>query len=118
MAAHMQRRRGTGSAVILAIMYGSVVGYLALVIWFYGRWQVFLPAEVTLGFFAVFGIETASMAAMKMAKEKGSPMPARTGNGLMQNLGLYQQGAFDEMAQQEWSESEQQQQEGESDEQQ
>ena len=44
------------------------------------------------------------MAALKMAKEKGGPMPQKS-NGFMQSMGVSQQGAFDALAQQEWDTS-------------
>ena len=104
MAAHYKRHSGVGSAVILAVMYVSTVGYLAFVVWLYSTLFVFPPTEVTMGFFAVFCVETASMAALKMAKEKGGPMPQKS-NGFMQSMGVSQQGAFDTLAQQEWDTS-------------
>lgn len=81
-----------GSTSCLIVMLVSVVVYVAFQAWCYMKFQAFLPAEVTLGVFAVFGIEIFQLARFKLAKEgsltKEENERFNEGNGFFQKMGM------------------------------
>lgn len=73
-------------------MLVSVVVYVAFQAWCYKTFQAFLPAEVTLGVFAVFGVEVWQLARLKLAKEgaltKKDNERMNETNGFFQKMGM------------------------------
>lgn len=81
-----------GSTMCLIVMLISVVTYVAFQAWCYMKFQAFLPAEVTLGVFAVFGVEVWQLARFKLAKEgqltKEDNERMNEDNGFFQKMGI------------------------------
>jgi len=97
---HKKKRSGVGSTVIISIMFLSTIAYILFNAWYYTLYYSFMPMEITYGFFAVFCVETVSLARLKMAKE-GTKLQAKTDNPLLQNLGIYSMPDFENEVQQE-----------------
>lgn len=81
-----------GSTACLIVMLVSVITYVAFQAWCYIKFQAFLPAEVTLGVFAVFGVEVWQLARFKLAKEgdltKKDNERMNEANGFFQKMGM------------------------------
>ena len=86
-AGHARSRSPKGSTVIIAFMYATWVGYLALQVWCKRFTGAYLPAEVTYGTAALFIAETVSLARLKMAKE-GQPIGQRKANAFLGRMGM------------------------------
>lgn len=86
MAAHAAPRVRS-STVIIAVMYVTVIGYIAFQAWFYVNHLTFLPMEVTGLVGATFVAETVSLARLRMAKEQGRPMPAKARDPYLSSIG-------------------------------
>lgn len=98
MGGKHSRPRVRASTVIIAVMYASVVLYVAFNAWYYERTFTFLPDSLTAMVGAVFVGETVSLAKLRMAKEQGgqSSGQAHTNNYLEQ-LGVYDLETFDDV---------------------
>lgn len=86
-AGHARPHGPKGSTVIIAFMYATWVGYLALQVWCKHFTGAYLPAEVTYGTAALFIAETVSLARLKMAKE-GQPIGQRKANAFLGKMGV------------------------------
>ena len=89
MAEHSKRRipPPKGSTVIIAFMYATWCGYLALQVWCKSVTGSYLPAEVTYGTAALFIAETVSLARLKMAKE-GTQVRPKKPNSFLSKVGV------------------------------
>lgn len=99
---HTKKKSGIGSTIIISIMFVSTIAYILFNAWYYTMYYAFMPMEITYGFFAVFCVETVSLARLKMAKE-GTKVSAKTENPMLQNLGIYSMPDFENEVQQEVS---------------
>lgn len=86
-AGHARPHGPKSSTVIIAFMYATWVGYLALQVWCKHFTGAYLPAEVTYGTAALFIAETVSLARLKMAKE-GQPIGQRKANAFLGKMGV------------------------------
>lgn len=97
---HKKKKSGIGSTIIISIMFVSTIAYILFNAWYYTLYYAFMPMEITYGFFAVFCVETVSLARLRMAKE-GTKVSAKTENPMLQNLGIYSMPDFENEVQQE-----------------
>lgn len=87
-----------GSTVIITFMYVTWVLYLIAMVGVYtivGEW---FPSEVTFATAALFIAETVSLARLKMAKE-GTNIGRKKNNQMLEQIGIYNDSEFEEMAQ-------------------
>lgn len=82
-----ERRHIKGSSVCIAAMYIGVVWYVFAQMFSYWTLGVFLPPEVTYGFFAAFIVETISLARLKLAKE-GYNVKPKGSNAFLDRIGI------------------------------
>lgn len=93
-----ERRRIKGSSVIISFMYFGVLWYVGAQMFCFWRLGVFLPPEVTYGFFAAFIVETISLARLKMTKE-GDVLKPKAVNAFIERLGIGNIETFEDDAQ-------------------
>lgn len=100
---HVKGRKPKGSTIIITFMYFTWLAYLAFAAGFYFEtysltgYGAFPPSEITYGTAALFIGETVSLARLKMAKE-GAVLKPKQSNKFLEQLGIYDQGSFEDDA--------------------
>lgn len=87
-----------GSTVIITFMYVTWVAYLVAMVAVYNIVGEWFPQEVTFATAALFIAETVSLARLKMAKE-GTNIGKKKNNQMLEQIGIYNDSEFEEMAQ-------------------
>lgn len=87
-----------GSTIIITFMYVTWVLYLIAMVGVYMMVGEWFPSEVTFATAALFITETASLAGLKMAKE-GTKIKKNKSNPMLEQIGIYNNSEFDELAQ-------------------
>lgn len=87
-----------GSTVIITFMYVTWVIYLIAMVVVYNMVGEWFPSEITFATAALFIAETVSLARLKMAKE-GTNIGKKKNNAMLEQIGVYGDSEFEEMAQ-------------------
>lgn len=87
-----------GSTIIITFMYVTWVIYIVALVAIQLMTGEWLPSEVTFATAGLFIVETVSLARLKMAKE-GTNIGKKKSNAMLEQIGLYNESEFEELAQ-------------------